>query len=260
MSALIAIPTHEREPLVRHCLATAAELALPPGSEVIVFDDASPTLDVETLMREAGLPVLCERGTVRRGPSQTSCAIWRHFLAGDHRHLLILDSDMIANRSAVLDGLRLGEGFTGLVSLYNSLNHPGIAEGEDRVTKRTVGNAGTLWTRPLAERVLTSFGGDASIVNVDDAYCSLFAREGIPIVTVQRSRLQHLGIVGTNNRYFGGFEHGLGFRPDSEAQMLAILAIYDEMMTRQRDYLAPPRQSRSIASKLWRRVRRAVRR
>lgn len=252
MSALIAIPTYEREPLVRHCLATAAEMALPPGSEIVVFDDASPSLDVAALMREAGLPVRCRRGSVRRGPSQTSGEIWRDFLAGSHRHLLILDSDMIANRSALVDGLRLRDGFDGLVSLYNSRNHPGVAAGEDRLVKRKVGNAGTLWTRPLAELVLAELCEDAAIVNIDDAYSDLFAQRGVPIVVPERSRLQHLGVVGTNNRYFGNLEHGLNFHPDSERQMLAILAVYDELMSRQQDYVPPPPRRRWGLSRLSR--------
>jgi hypothetical protein len=264
MSALVAIPTHEREPLVRHCLSTVAELVLPPGSEVVVFDDASPVMDVERLMHEAGLPVLCHRAEMQRGPSRTSCVMWRHFLDGRHRHLLILDSDMIANRTAVMDGLRLRDGFDGLISLYNSRNHPGLPDGEDRLSKRTVGNAGTLWTRPLAERVLAELGSNETLVNIDDAYCTLFGQRGVPIVAFERSRVQHLGIVGTNNRYFGGFEHGLGFRPDSDRQALAILAIYDELMSRQEDYVRPPRQRFSPATKLarWlaRKVRRAARR
>jgi len=252
MSVLIAIPTHERAPLVRHCLSTVAELALPPGSEVVVFDDASPTLDVEALMQEAGIPVRCRRSALRLGASQTSCAIWRHFLEGGHRHLLILDSDMIANRTAVTDGLRLRKGFDGLISLYNSRNHPGVPGGEDRLAKRTVGNAGTLWTRPLADLVMAELGGDTRLVNIDDAYCTLFSRRDIRIVAFERSRVQHLGIVGTNNRYFGGFEHGLGFRPDSDRQAHAILEVYDELMSRQEHYVRPQRQSSSPLAKLSR--------
>lgn len=252
MSALVAIPTYERETLVRHCLSTAAELVLPPDSEVVVFDDASPAMDVEGLMHEAGLPVLCHRAPAQLGPSRNSCAIWRHFLDGRHRHLLILDSDMIANRTAVIDGLRLRDGFDGLISLYNSRHHPGVADGDDRLVKRTVGNAGTLWTRPLAERVMATLSSDETIVNIDDAYSTHFGLHGIPIVTFERSRVQHLGIVGTNNRYFGGLEHGLGFRPDSERQMLALLAVYDELMSRQEDYVRPPRQRSSPAAKLAR--------
>lgn len=252
MSALIAIPTHERASLLRHCLSTVAELALPPGSEIVVFDDASPTLDVPVLLREAGLPARCRRSAMRVGPSQTSCAIWRHFLEGEHQHLLILDSDMIANRSAVMDGLRLRDSFGGLVSLYNSRNHPGVPDGEDRLAKRTVGNAGTLWTRPLAELVMAELGSDPGILNVDDAYSTLFGLRNVPIVTFERSRVQHLGIVGTNNRYFGAMEHGLLFRPDSERQSLAIVAVYDELMSRQEHYVRPPRQSLSPAAKLAR--------
>jgi hypothetical protein len=241
MSALIAIPTFERETLVKHCLATAAEIALPAGGEVMVFDDASPSLDVGRMMGEAGLPVLCQRGAERRGPSGTACRIWKHFVESRHEHLLILDSDMIANRSALADGLRHRERFDGLITLYNSHNHPGRPDGDDRLVKRTVGNAGTLWTRPLAELVLSHLG-DGSWVNIDDAYCDLFAAQGVPVMSVCRSRLQHLGIVGTNNRFFGELEHGLFFQPDADRQKEAILAIYDELMCRQNAYLKPARQ------------------
>ena len=243
MAALVAIPTFEREALARHCLATAAEMHLPPGSEIIVFDDASPTLDVAALMREAGLAPLFQTGSDRRGPSGVAYRIWQHFLESRHEHLLILDSDMIANRSAIADGLAHRERFDGLITLYNSHNHPGLPDGEDRLIKRTVGNAGTLWTRPLAELVLSRFAA-TSVVNVDDAYSGLFAERGVPIMSVRRSRLQHLGIVGSNNRYFGSMEHGLHFLPDSDRQKDAIAAVYDDLMTRQGFYLPKQRPRR----------------
>jgi glycosyltransferase involved in cell wall biosynthesis len=238
MSALIAIPTYEREALVRHCFATVAEMDLPPRGEIIVFDDASPTLDVEQLIRDQGLAAHCERCASRQGPSGVTRMIWRHFLKSGHEHLLILDSDMIANRSAVMDGLRLREGFDGLLTLYNSRTHPGVRYGDDLVLKFDVGNAGTMWTRPLVELVLQEFGGQET-VNVDDAYSRLFSARQIPMVSPYRSRLQHLGIEGTNNRYYGGLEHGLNFRPDSSRQLEAIVATYDELMSRQDFYTRP---------------------
>jgi hypothetical protein len=249
VSALIAIPTFERESLVEHCLATAAEMVLPADSEIMAFDDASPSLDIERLMRETGLPVLCRHGAQRLGPSGMACRIWEHFIGGRHGHLLILDSDMIANRSALADGLLHRERFDGLITLYNSCNHPGRADGEDRLIKRKVGNAGTLWTRPLAELVLSELVG-SSLEYVDDAYSDLFAARGVPIMSVYRSRLQHLGIMGVNNRFFGELEHGLFFHPDSDRQKEAILATYDDLMRRQNFYLKPPR-SRSRRWLRW---------
>jgi hypothetical protein len=241
VSALIAIPTYERETLLRHCLGTAAEMELPPGSEIAVFDDASPSLDVGQSMQEAGLPPILWRSGQRRGASGVTYEIWRRFLGGSHPHLLILDSDMIANRSALMDGLRLREGFAGLITLYNSRLHPGSPAGEDRVLKQHVGNAGTLWTRALALKVLQAFGSEVH-ANVDDAYSRLFSSRQIPMLAPRRSRLQHLGIAGTNNRYFGELEHGLNFQPDSERQLRAIAATYDELMARQDFYLRPHRR------------------
>jgi len=238
MSALIAIPTFERESLLKHCLATAAEIELSSGSMVMVFDDASETLEIEDLMRSAGLPAHYSRGSQRRGTHHMTCSIWEHFLSSPHEHLLFLDSDMIANRSAITDGLQHLKGFDGLLSLYNSRMHPGRPAGEDRLIKRTVGNAGTLWTRPLSQLVLEKLSS-RSVANIDDAYCTLMGTLGVPIVSVQRSRLQHLGIVGLNNRYFGDMEHGLCFQADSPLQMEAIAATYDDLMRRQDFYLKP---------------------
>jgi hypothetical protein len=241
MSALIAIPTHERETLVRHCLGTAAEMETPPGSEIVVFDDASPSLAVEQIMEEAGLAPTIRRSPRRRGPSGMIYEIWRHFLGSPHAHLLILDSDMIANRSALVDGLRLRQGFAGLITLYNSRLHPGSPAGEDLVLKESVGNAGTLWTRHLVVDVLKVLGNEVP-ANVDDAYSRLFSSRKIPMLAPHRSRLQHLGILGANNRYFGSLEHGLNFVPDSERQLRAIAATYDDLMVRQEYYLRPRRR------------------
>jgi hypothetical protein len=238
MSALIAIPTFERESLLKHCLATAAELVLPAGSAVMVFDDASQSLDVERLMRAAGLPPLYHRGSQRLGTHGMTCHIWDNFLRGSHEHLLFLDSDMIANRSALSDGQQYLGDFDGLLTLYNSRMHPGRLAGEDRLIKHKVGNAGTLWTRKLSQLVLAELGS-YSFANIDDAYSDLLAGRDIPIMSVNRSRLQHLGIVGLNNRYFGDLEHGLNFRADSARQMEAIVETYDDLMRQQGSYLRP---------------------
>jgi hypothetical protein len=183
-------------------------------------------------MREAGLPPQYWRSPEQLGTHRMTCHVWSHFLRSAHQHLLFLDSDMIANRTALSDGLRYRANFEGLLTLYNSRMHVGEPAGEDRLFKRKVGNAGTLWTRPLSQLVLAEFE-DHSFANIDDAYCDFLTARGVPIISVNRSRLQHLGITGLNNRYFGELEHGLFFRADSERQLEAIAATYDDLMHRQ---------------------------
>jgi hypothetical protein len=246
---LVAIPVHQRGDLVRHCFATVAELELPEGSEVVVFDDESPTLDVPGLVKATRLDCRLERSTTRLGADRMVSHIWRHFLDSGHESLLFLDSDMIANRDAVTVGLRLAAEVDGLLSLYNSTMHPGTPLNGELLSKPTVGNAGTFWSRRHAQLALDGVGNEVS--SIDFAYCRLFAKLGIPIATPIQSRVQHLGIIGFNNRYYGDLDHGIGFVPDSPVQWHAIGYVYNELMTRQREFLRPP--APNWLTRWWRR-------
>lgn len=239
---LVAIPVHQRGDLVRHCFATAAELELPPGSQVTVFDDLSPTLDVPRLIAATRLECSFERSSVQLGADRMVSHIWRYFLDSGHDSMLFLDSDMIANRDAVTVGLRLAGQFDGLLSLYNSTMHPGTRRHGELLSKATVGNAGTWWSRRLAQLALDGVGGEVSAI--DFAYCRLFERLGIPMAAPAQSRLQHLGIMGFNNRYYGELDHGIGFVPDASAQWHALGYVYNELMTKQREFLPPPAPAR----------------
>ena len=246
---LVAIPVHEREALVRHCLATAAELDLPAGGEILVIDDASPTLDAPALIAEAGLKCRFERHEERVGAERMAQHMWGRFLATGHSHLLCLDSDMVINRDAVTVGLRLAGRFDGLLTLYNSIAHASEPLDAELVAKRTVGNGATLWSRRLVETAQTLV--QPVQTGVDFAYCRAFAERGIPIAATAQSRVQHIGIYGTYNQHFGALEHGLGFVPDSLAQWQAIGFIYDEIMCHQEKYL-PPAPKRDLVSRVRR--------
>lgn len=258
---LVVVPVHERGALVRYCFRSAAELELPAGSEILVIDDMSPTLDVPALIAETGLACRYERTAEWVGADRMVGRIWRQFLDSGHAHLLFLDSDMVANRDAVTVGLRLAARFDGLISLYNSIAHAGEAIDDELLAKRTVGNAATLWTRPLAALALETVD-PATAGGVDHAYCRLFAARGIPIAVTARSRVQHIGIYGANNQYFGSLEHGSGFRPDSPVQWEALGFVYDDLMRRQQAYMPPalslPRV-RSLAGKVASRLARLFR-
>lgn len=257
---LVVVPVHERGALVRYCLRAAAELELPAGSEILVIDDMSPTLNVPGLIAETGLVCRFERTGQRVGADRMVGRIWRQFFESGHEHLLFLDSDMVANRDAVAEGLRLAKRFDGLISLYNSIVHPGTRIDDELVAKRTVGNAATLWTRPLAALALEAVDPGAA-GGVDHAYCRFFETRGVPIAVTARSRVQHIGIYGTNNQYFGTLEHGSDFHPDSPVQWEAIGFVYDDLMRRQQAFLPPalsvPRV-RSLADKVGSRLRRLL--
>ncbi len=249
---VVAIPVHERAELVRHCFATAAELILPEGSEIIVYDDASPTLDARALMAQAGLAARLERATERRGTSGTITHIWRAFLDSAHGHLLFLDSDMVINRDAVQVGLAQLAGFDGLLTLYNSILHPGQPAGPGLVGKTRIGNAGTLWQRQLVEAALPAVGGQDYI---DDRYCEFFQARKVAMAAMAQSRVQHLGIAGENYRHFGDLDHGIGFVPDSPAQSAAIVYAHDQLLSRQEALLPKVAWLRARSKpSFWRRL------
>lgn len=250
---LVAISVHERGALVRHCFATAAEMELPAGSEIVVFDDASQTFDVPALIAETGLACTYVRMDQTVGVTRMVRLIWERLLESKHSHLLFLDSDMVPNRDAVSVGVRLSQRFSGLISLYNSIAHPGDAMDDELLRKDTVGNAATFWSRELVtlavETVSTRPWG------IDFAYCDAFRVRGVPIAATVQSRVQHIGIFGLHNHEFGALEHGLGFVPDSLTQWGAIGYVYNELMTRQRDFLLPA-SKRDLVSRLRRLLRR----
>lgn len=249
---LVAIPVYERAELVRHCFATAAELILPEGSEIMVYDDASPTLDAAGLMVEAGLAAGLDRAPLRQGASGTITRIWRSFLDSHHEHLLFLDSDMIINRGAIGAGLDQLASFEGLLTLYNSILHAADATGPHLVSKRRIGNAGTLWRRSHAKLALQGVGGQPYI---DDRYCEFFNALKVPLAATTRSRVQHLGISGENYHSFGSLDHGSGFVPDSPTQSAAIVYAHDHLLSRQEAFLPDVSWLRARRKKsLWRRL------
>ena len=238
MSVLVAIAVHERAPLVRLCLPTVAELLLPPDSEIVVFDDASKSFDVAALIAEIGLTATLQRAAFRLGPDAMIYFVWSHFLASRHTELLFLDSDLIINPNALLQGLAHLAAFPGLLSLYNSRRHPAFGESGPLALKSILGNAGTLWRRDLVQQVK---GALAAGQYIDDRYSRFLTANNVPLAATSKSLVQHLGIGGTNNTYLGDFDHGLNFTPDTPLQLAAIAAVYDQIMLNQRSYLPPPR-------------------
>ena len=65
----------------------------------------------------------------------------------------------------------------GILSLYNSMMHPGEPAGPDLLSKRRLGNAGTFWSRYLAELCLRELAGREAI---DDCYSALFSARTTP--------------------------------------------------------------------------------
>lgn len=237
MTVMIAVPVHEREALLRHCLTCLRDMRRPPDSAIVLFDDASPTLRLAPLLAALGVEWDIRRADRRHGADGSVWRILNAFVDSPHDHLLFLDSDMVANPDALEIGMALRQRFTGLLSLYNSMLHTGVAEGPDLIRKRSVGNAGTLWTRALAERVIAGLGTSPSYI--DWRYCDLLRAEGVPIASTARSLLQHIGIGGTNNERFGELEHGLGYTPQTENEARALAFAYDALLSRQADFVPP---------------------
>ena len=150
--------------------------------------------------------------------------------------LLMVDSDMIANRTTLVDGLALLGRVNGLLSLYNSIRHKAVEEAGELVYKQRLGNAGTIWNRELVALVRAEVEPGNFM---DDRYCDFLRRRGLQLASTRRSRLQHLGHGGQNNRYFGDLDHGEGFVADGAAQQAALAEAYDELMSRQPFYRAP---------------------
>ena len=67
----------------------------------------------------------------------------------------------------------------------------------------------------------------------DDWFSEYLTNCGIPKSCSNQSYLQHLGVDGMNNRYFGRMDCGLNYTPDAPEQAAAMAQVFNDMMSNQ---------------------------
>jgi Glycosyl transferase family 2 len=217
----LGVPTFNRRQFVELHAKSLCASRLPSERIIIVLDDASTEYGAEYLQS------LFPKGSdVRRRASNSGAAdyairnVMELLLSTDADAMMILDSDMLVAEDFLEVGTQLLPQTDGILSLFNTPSHPAYGFREPFVLKKTIGSAGTLWRRDVAEKMFASV---APGFKWDWRFCAFLTDAGYEICVTRNSLVQHLGFAaGENSKPLSG-DYGTGFSDNDSRGGYAIL-------------------------------------
>ena len=189
----VAVPTYNRAGYVKLC-AQAIKNTISKRN-IHVFDDFSSDFGISELRSWFGTSNV-RRNAERLKADRQARQIMEWFVETDYDWLVTLDSDLIV-RPDWLDKMRaVLTRVPGVVSLYHSgnANHPtGYCE-HDLCEMQSLGNAGIVWSRPLATKMLSEMSNRDGF---DWGWTEWLKKQGIKQYAIEKSLVLHVGMHGT---------------------------------------------------------------
>jgi len=247
MKVAIGVSTYNRRQLVELSAASLRSSSIPPDTVLIVVDDASTDYDVDYLRSiYPSFSDVRRRSENSGGASFANWDVMRQLLETDADAVLLLDSDLLVNSNFLDLGVSLLRDTDGVLSLFNTPNHPDIGARGPFVLKKSIGCAGTLWLRDIAAKVFSEVPAGSQW---DWRFSDFLVKAGVAICVLRDSLVQHVGYSNGQNSNFGSGDFGVGFTDsdaknayrltelllaDSQAKFLRIQEEIDALKTRVR--------------------------
>jgi glycosyltransferase involved in cell wall biosynthesis len=266
MKVAIGVSTYNRRHLVELSAASLRSSSIPSHTVLIVVDDASTDYDVDYLRS-----IYPSFSDVRRRPENSGGAsfanrdVMRRLLETDADAVLLLDSDLLVSSNFLHVGVSLLRDTDGVLSLFNTPNHPDIGAHGPFVLKHSIGCAGTLWRRDIAAKVFSEVPAGSEW---DWRFSDFLVKAGVAIYVLRDSLVQHIGYSDGHNSNFGSGDYGVGFSDsdarnayrltelllaDSQAKFLRIQEQIDVLKSRVRTV-----EHRSLSRGFWHRLLRTL--
>lgn len=210
-SVVIGVPTFNRRIFVEANARSLKRAIIPPGVELrfLVIDDASVDYDAAFL---AGIyppgAQIRRRAQNSGGADRAIADLFQNCVALGADAVLLLDSDLIVDPDFLAHGLALLRQSDGLVSLFNTPNHPTRERLGALARKSSIGSAGALWDRALAVEVAEKV---AIGPKWDWRFCAYLEETGRRILCAEQSLVQHIGFFEGENSSLDAGDYGVGF-------------------------------------------------
>lgn len=234
MKVAIGIPTYNRRHLVELQASSLRASTLPPDSRVIVIDDCSTEYDTAYL--KSIYPSSSEirgRPVNSGGASFAQRELMEQLLQTEADAVMLLDSDLIVGQNFLTLGAQLLQTTQGVLSLFNTPNHPGIDSRGPLLIKKSIGCAGSMWKRETALKMMSEVGPG---VEFDWRFSNYLNQANIEICVVRNSLVQHLGYSHGQNHNFESGDFGVGFgEADANNAYRAIELLMGDNQARARD-------------------------
>jgi glycosyltransferase involved in cell wall biosynthesis len=264
MKVAIGVSTYNRRHLVELNAASLRSSSIPPDTALIVVDDASTDYDVDYLRSiYPGFADVRRRPEHSGGASFANRDVMRQLLETDADAVLLLDSDLLVSSNFLEVGVSLLGDTDGLLSFFNTPNHPDIGARGPFVLKQSIGCAGTLWRRDLAAKVISEVPAG---FRWDWRFSDFLVKAGVALCVLRDSLVQHIGYSSGHNSTFGHGDFGVGFfdsdarnayrltevlLADSQAKFRRIQEQMDALTSRMRRI-----EQRSLSLRFWRLLRK----
>jgi glycosyltransferase involved in cell wall biosynthesis len=167
------------------------------------------------------------------------------FLSTKGQYIVVLDSDCLLRSDAVnLINKHIHSGLE-FFSIFNTNAHHPISDRGELLEKKIVGAAGMVISRKIVQMIIDQvYKGPGFDIRI----CEFLSNEGIPILCLKDSLIQHIGIFeGQNSRPHQG-DLGEGFWDKDPLNAYLFL-----------EYLTKLEQKKNLAiyeRKLWQRLSR----
>ncbi|MBQ9361057.1 MAG: glycosyltransferase family 2 protein [Lachnospiraceae bacterium] len=209
----IGITTWNRMELLKRMALSLSLSEKPFPYEIKVYDDCSTEYDAETLREIFPEAVSIIRHDRNKGADLNAEYMYHDFLENGGDYLFNADSDLIFSADWMEVAVsKIGE-TDGVLSLFNTKQHPGKSVGNGLVEKEAIGCAGTFFSREIIEAICASRTIHAER-GIDWEWSRFLQEEGIRIFTTERSYVQHIGFIGDHSGN-GLFDYGSYFHVGS---------------------------------------------
>jgi glycosyltransferase involved in cell wall biosynthesis len=225
MKIALGVPTFNRSQLVELHARSLCAARLPLDTIIIVVDDASTEYGVDYLE-----PLFPKGSEIRRRARNSGAAdyavrnVMENLLATDADAVMLLDSDMLVADDFLEVGAQLLPYSDGILSLFNTPSHPAYGSRGPFVLKKTIGSAGALWRRDVAEKTFSSVRPG---MKWDWRFCAFLVDSGYEICVTRNSLVQHLGFAAGENSSLRSGDYGVGF---SDSTIRAGYAVIEQVV------------------------------
>ena len=209
MKIAVGILTYNRQYLVDLHAQSVCSARLPANTAIIVIDDCSTDYDISYLRS-----IYPAHADIRRRSENSGGADFAardamvQLVATGADVLVMLDSDFIVASDFLEVGIELLAESDGVLSLFNTANHPTIDLRGPFVLKKTIGSAATIWRRDMAREMLAHV---APGLRFDWRFSEFLVNAGYQIYVTKNSHVQHAGFSDGQNSIFGTGDIGVGF-------------------------------------------------
>ncbi len=190
----VAIPTYNRIGYVQ--LTSSTLRGTFPSRDIWVFDDGSNEYTYKDLIQMYSTKhVFVTKKHLNADAMARHILEW--FLSTDYDVLVLLDSDLLVAPNWV-QSLRQGlEHSKGLLSLYRSGAPKHITKNCQQYLCKmpSMGNAGTVWTRALTEKMLSEMPNHDG--GFDWGWSEWCQKNAVPMEALKESAVLHIGMHGS---------------------------------------------------------------